>query len=110
PIAPLAAAVLLDARRAQARQAMLVDRALPGEELVDGELVALAGLLNAEQAPAHGGDHLGLAADDPTLGIPRREIRNCQRAPIGPDNVAHPRSHLLFGHDTRYTLIDQSHR
>ena len=83
---------------------------LPTEEFVYGQLVALAGFLNAEQAAAHGGNHLRLAADDPALGIPRRKIRHRQRAPIGPDNVAHPRSHLLFGHDTRYTLIDQSHR
>src|SRR5262249_22988060 len=91
-----------------ARKAMLIDRALPGEELVDGQLVALAGFLNAEQASAHRGDHLGLAPDDPALCVPRREIRDCQRAPIGPDNVAHPRSHLVFGHDTRYSLIDHS--
>ena len=35
--------VLLDARRAQPGQAMLVDGILPGEEFLDGKRVAAAG-------------------------------------------------------------------
>jgi hypothetical protein len=103
----LSVAVLLNARRPQARKPMLVDRSLPGEKLVDGQLIAVACLLDAEQATANGSDHFRFTADHPTLRIFRREIRNRQRAPIGPDNVAHPRSHLLLGHDTHYTLADQ---
>ena len=91
--------VLLDAGRAQAGEAVLVDRLLPGQELLDGQRVAGAGLLEAEQAAAHGGDDFRLAADDPALGIARRKIRNRQRAAIGPDDVFHARTHL-FGHST----------
>src|SRR5262245_50257471 len=100
-------AVVLDASGAKPRKAVLVDRALPGEELVHGQLVALARFLDAEQAAAHGGDDLRLAADHPALRVLGREIRDGQRAAIRPDDVAHPRPHLLLGHDTRYTLTDQ---
>jgi hypothetical protein len=99
--------VVLNARCAQAGKPVLVDRPLPGEEFVDGQLVALARFLNAEKASAHGGDHLRLAANYPTLRVPGRKIRHRQWAPIGANDVAHSRPHLLFGHDTRYTLADQ---
>src|SRR5262245_58644386 len=67
-------AVGLDARGAQPRQAVALYRALPREELIDGELVALARLLEAQQASAHGRDVLRLAPDHPTLGILGRKI------------------------------------
>jgi hypothetical protein len=38
-------AVLLDARGAQAGEAMLIDRILPGEEFFDRECIAAAGFL-----------------------------------------------------------------
>src|SRR6266446_10895958 len=40
--------VLLDARRPQAGEAMLVDPILPGKKFLDGERVAAAGLLERE--------------------------------------------------------------
>jgi hypothetical protein len=42
--------VLLDARRAQAGKAMLVDGILPGQEFLDGQRVATAGFLERKQA------------------------------------------------------------
>jgi hypothetical protein len=51
---------------------MLVDGALPGQELIDGQLISVARLLDAEQAAANGSDHFRLATDHPTLGISRR--------------------------------------
>jgi hypothetical protein len=58
-------AVLLDARGAQARKAVAVNRVLPGEELLYGERVSAAGFFKRQQATAHGGYHFGLAADHP---------------------------------------------
>src|SRR5690606_33549696 len=46
---------------AQAAQAMPVDQPLPRGELLGGELIALAGLLEGEQAVAYRGHHLRLA-------------------------------------------------
>src|SRR4051794_231367 len=66
--------VLLDAGSAQSSQTMLVDRLLPGEELLYRQRITGAGLLEAEEAAAHRGDHLRLAADDPTLGIAWRKV------------------------------------
>jgi len=86
---------------------MLVDRALPGQKFVDSQFIALTGFFYAEQAAANGSNDLRLSADNPTLRLSGRKIGNCQRAPIGPDNIAHASSHLLFGHDTHYTLGDQ---
>src|SRR5262249_18265285 len=91
-------AVVLDARGAQPRQAVALDRALPRQELVDGQLVALARFLEAQQASAHGRDDLCLAPDHPALGVLGRKIGDGQRAAIRPDDVAYPRPVLLFGH------------
>jgi hypothetical protein len=59
---------LLDSGGPQTRKTMLVDRKLPGQEFVDGQGVAAAGLLEGEQAAANRGDDFSLAADDPPLG------------------------------------------
>jgi len=69
-------AVLLDAGGAQAGQAMLVDGELPGQEFVDGQRVAAAGLLEREQTAADRGHDFGLAANDPPFGSGRGQIRN----------------------------------
>src|SRR5436190_24245386 len=85
-------AVLLDARGAQAGEAVLVDRILPGEEFLDRQRVAAAGFLERQQAAAHSGDHFRLAADDPALGARRRQVGDRQRTAIGPDYILHPRA------------------
>src|SRR5215211_3284890 len=78
--------VMLDAGRAQAGEAVLVDRLLPAQELLGRERVALAGLLEAEQAAADGRHHLGLAPDDPSARIRRRKVGDRQRTSVRPDH------------------------
>src|SRR5690349_14567232 len=95
--------VILEARCAQTLEAVLVDRPLPGQELIDGELVALTRLLEAEQATAHCGDNFRLATDYPALGIARRQVGNRERASVRADDVTRARSELLVGHDTQYS-------
>src|ERR1700682_3987338 len=64
--------VLLDARGAQAGEAVLVDGILPGEEFLDSQRVATAGFLERKQAAPYSGNHLGLTPNDPALGAGRR--------------------------------------
>jgi hypothetical protein len=69
-------AILLDSGGAQSRQAMLVDGKLPGEEFVDRQRVAAAGLLEGEQASSHGGNDFGFTANDPPFRPGRGQIRD----------------------------------
>ena len=69
--------ILLDARGAQPRKAMLIDGKLPGQKFVDRQRVAAASLLKGEQAAANRGNDFGLTADDPPFGSGRGQIRNC---------------------------------
>ncbi len=85
---------------------MPLDRPLPRKQFVDRKTVSVASLLNGQKPPTDSGNHLGFPPDDPTLCIARRQIRNRQRTPIGPDDVANARPHLLFVHGTLYTLFD----
>jgi hypothetical protein len=70
-------AILLDPGGPQAGQAMLINRKLPGKELVHRQGVPAAGLLEREQAAADRCDDFGLAADNPPFGAGRRQIGNC---------------------------------
>ncbi|KIU01149.1 hypothetical protein QU38_02560, partial [Staphylococcus aureus] len=56
---------MLDAGDSQAGHARAVDRALPAGEFLDGEAIAFANFVDAEQAAVHGRHHLCLAAYDP---------------------------------------------
>src|SRR5262245_16868801 len=85
-------AVLLDARRAQPGETMLVDRSLPGKELFDGQRIPRTGFLERQKAAAHCSDHFRLSADDPTLCRRRRQVRNRQRTTIRPDDILDPRA------------------
>ena len=99
-------AILLNARRTQPGKAVLIDRVLPGEEFLDGERVAGAGLFQRQQSATDRGDHLCLAADDPALGRGRRQVRNGQRTAIWPDDILYPRA-MGFGHwYTHKTRLD----
>jgi hypothetical protein len=69
--------ILLNAGGAQSRQAMLIDGKLPGQEFIDGQRVAAAGLLKGEQAAADRGNDFGLTANNPPFGPGRGQIRNC---------------------------------
>ena len=49
--------------------------------------VCAAGFLEREQTPAHRGNYLGLAPDDPALGARRRQIGDRERTAVRSDNV-----------------------
>jgi hypothetical protein len=68
--------ILLDAGRTQSRQAMLIDRKLPGKEFVDGQRVTAAGLFERKQAATDCGNDFGLTANNPPFGAGRRQICN----------------------------------
>ena len=85
---------------------MAIDRVLPGEEFLDRQRVALAGFLERQQAAADGRDHFGLAPNDPTLGMGRRQIRDRQRTSVRPDDVLHPRA-IGLSHGTLTHSTDQ---
>src|SRR6516164_5268124 len=97
-------AVLLNARGAQAGEAMTIDRLLPRQEFLDREGVARAGLFEAQEAAAHGGNHLGLPTDHPALGVARWQVRNSQRAAIRSDDVLDARTYLI-GHSTLVLVL-----
>ena len=77
-------AVLLNAGGAEPRQAVAVDRTLPGEELLHGQRVAGAGLFQPQQAAADRGDDFGLAADDPTRFPGAGRSATVKGVPSGP--------------------------
>ena len=61
---------------AQPAHSVLVNSALPGEEFLDREFIALARFLEAQQAEAHGADDDRLASGHPALGVGRRQFEN----------------------------------
>src|SRR5271156_3445007 len=85
-------AILLDAGGAQPGKAMLIDGKLPGEEFVDSQCVAAAGLLEGEQTAADCGNDFGLTANDPPFGAGRGQIRDRQGTTVRPDDVFYPRA------------------
>jgi hypothetical protein len=101
----LSVTVLLDARGAQAGKTMIVDGRLPGQELLDGQLVSLASLVEAQQPAANGSHDLGLPANDPATRVAGGQIGNRQRAAVRPDYIFDTRSHKI-GHRTLYNIKD----
>ena len=83
---------------------MPVDRPLPGKKFVNSEFVAFAGFFETQESATYCSNNFRLVPNHPALGIFRRKIRNCQRADVRPNDIAHARTQLLMGHDTRYTL------
>jgi hypothetical protein len=69
--------ILLDPGGPEACQAVLIDRELPGQELVDGQGVAAASLFEGKQATSDGGDNFGFAADHPPFGAWCGQVSNC---------------------------------
>ena len=107
-------AILLDAGGAQAGKTMLIDRELPGEELVHCQRVTAAGFFERKQSAANRSDDFGLTANDPPFGAGRGQIRNRQRATVGPDDIFDPRA-MGFGHSNshqldNFTEADHTHR
>src|SRR6185312_2690170 len=85
-------AILLDPCGTEPGEAVLVDRELPGEKLVDRQRVAAAGFFEREQPAANRGDDFGLTANDPPFGPGRGQVRNRKWAAVRPDDVFHPRA------------------
>src|SRR5215207_4282675 len=71
---------------------MLIDGKLPGQEFVDRQRVAAAGLLKGEQAAANRGNDFGLTANDPPFGSGRGQVGNGKRTAVRPDDVFYPRA------------------
>ena len=90
-------AILLSAGCAQPGEAMAINRTLPGEEFLDRQHIAAAGFFEREEPAANGCNHFGLATNHPTCRFRRREIGNCQRTAVGPDDVLYPQT-AGFGH------------
>src|SRR5580700_6520648 len=103
PIKRALLAVLLDAGGAQASKAVLVDRILPGQEFLNRQRITAARLFERKQSAAHGRNHLRLAANDPTLGSRRGQIRDCQGGTVRPDDILDPRA-MRFGHSNSHVL------
>ena len=61
--------VLLQSGGAQAADSMAVDQTLPGEELLDRQIITATSLLEADQPRTHRHHNLGLAADNPAFGV-----------------------------------------
>src|ERR1700733_1269738 len=62
-------AVDLQAGYPEARDAVAVDRPLPGEEFLDRQIIPAAGFLEAQSTVADRGNDNRLAPHDPTLGV-----------------------------------------
>ena len=73
---------------------MPVNGALPAEVFLDCQLVAAAGLFQAEQTAADGGNNFRLAPDDPAMGTWWRQISNSEGAAIGTDDVIYAGTQL----------------
>jgi hypothetical protein len=67
--------------------APFVDRLLPGDELFRRQTVLRKRVLQREETAANGGDDLGLAADNPPVGIRRRQIAQRQGRASRSDHV-----------------------
>ena len=89
--------VLLNTRRSQPGQAVLVDRILPGEEFLDGERVTAARLFQRKKSAADRGNDFCLAANDPTFRSRCRQIGDRQGRTVWPDDVLDPRA-MGLGH------------
>lgn len=103
-------AILLDARGAQAGEAVLVEGALPAQIFLGGQRVALTGFLEAQQAPAHSCHHFRLAADNPAVIARRGQVRNCERTAIGTDDIVDAGTQLTVHTQTHsQTLGPETH-
>jgi hypothetical protein len=67
-------AILLNAGRAQTREAMDLERAVPRQELFLRQLVDTASLFDRDPTAAHRGDHRGLATYYPSLCVRRWQV------------------------------------
>jgi hypothetical protein len=78
---------------------MLIDGTLPAKEFLNCKSVFLARFFQAQQTTANGGNNFGFASDHPPASILGWKICNCQRGPIGADDIFYSRTYLI-GHCT----------
>src|SRR5271169_3342609 len=106
-------AILLDARGAQPRKTVLVDRILPGKEFLDGERITAARLFKRKKPAANGRNHFRLAANNPTLRSWRRQIGDRQGRTVRPDDILDPRAmglgHSNNSHKLHTASLDHTH-
>ena len=86
--------IVLDLRRPETGQPMPFDLATPDQELVDRQIVALAGVIEAQKSTAHRGDNFRLSPDHPPFGI-----RDGQHTTVGSKDATKPGT-VHFGHST----------
>ncbi|ATU90829.1 hypothetical protein BLM14_03635 [Phyllobacterium zundukense] len=96
--------ILLYPGRSKASQPVIGDRGLPGQELFHRQSIALASLLKTKKTTAHSGNHLSLAANNPTPRIRGWKIGDGQWAAIRADYIFYSRSNKI-GHCTLYTKL-----
>ena len=100
-------AILLNASGAQTGEAMAVDRVLPGQEFLDRESIAAAGLFKRKEAATHRRNNFRLAANHPALRSRCRQVGDRERTSIGPDDVLHPRAvGLVHATLTHFKIAD----
>src|SRR5262249_13095324 len=92
-------AILLNAGGAQTRKAMAVDGVLPSQEFLHGECISAAGLFERKKAATHRRNNFGLATNHPALRSRRRNVGDCERPSIAPEDILGPRAVGLV-HDT----------
>jgi hypothetical protein len=90
-------AILLCASCPQAREAVAINRALPGEGFLDRQHIPVARVFERKESAANSGNHFGFAPNHPARRPRRREIANGQRATVGPDDVLEPPL-VVLGH------------
>jgi hypothetical protein len=73
---------------------MSIDRALPAQIFLDGEGIAAAGFLEAQESTANRSYDLSLATYNPSARSRRGEVGNGKWTAIGPDDVTHARMQL----------------
>ena len=86
---------MLDSGDSKARHSAAVDRALPAGEFLEAEGIALAGFIDGQKPAGDGGNHLCLAAHDPTRRARRGQRFKRQRLAERTDDLCWPELLIL---------------
>ena len=78
---------------------MPFDKTLPSQEFVDRQIVALAGVIEAQKSTAHRSDNFRLSPDHPAFVIRRGKIRDGQYITVGSKDATELGT-VHFGHST----------
>ena len=84
---------------------MAIDKTLPSQEFVDRQIIAFAGIIEAQKSATHCSDDFRLSADDPAFGIRRREVCDGQWAAVGSTDITQEGT-LYFGHGAHTHNLD----